>query len=36
MWVTGTEVSGALGAISPSAVLTIEGGVTGNLLVTII
>ena len=30
---TGTEVSGALGAISPSAGLTVEGGVTGNLLV---
>ena len=30
---TGTEVSGALGAISPSVGLTVEGGVTGNLLV---
>ena len=32
---TGTEVSGALGAISPSAGLTVEGGVTGNLLVIV-
>ncbi len=32
---TGNTVSGALGAISPSAGLTIEGGITGNLLVRV-
>jgi hypothetical protein len=30
---TGTEVSGALGAITPTAGVTLSGGVTGNLLV---
>ena len=30
---TGTEVTGALGAITPTAGVTLSGGVTGNLLV---
>ena len=31
---TGTEVTGALGAITPTAGVTLSGGVTGNLLVS--
>lgn len=32
---TGTEVSGALGALTPTAGVTLSGGVSGNLLVRI-